>query len=192
MERYELEIIKLGLATSPVSISEVISKLTKSTTLTLASPLSTTSILSKPIKSRSVALTFAPADGVAAGVGMGESGNALVANESNQLTGFVTYAAGPVSLGYQMSEEETQGAANWNTQQWGVTFNVSDNIAVGYGERTVDRGNQSTADEEDRGFSASYTMGSMSIAGNMNKSDDTHGVLNSDNETTEIALSFAF
>jgi outer membrane protein OmpU len=145
--------------------------------------------------SRSVALTFAPADGVAAGVGMGEAGNAIVNNESNQLTGFVTYAAGPVSLGYQMSEEETQGAANWNTQQWGVTFNVSDNISIGYGERTVDfkiGGNNAIQDQEDHGVSASYTMGSMSIAGNMNKSNDTHGVLNSDNETTEIALSFAF
>ena len=47
-------------------------------------------------------------------------------------------------------------------------------------------------DQEDSGISASYTMGSMSVKANMNKSDDQNGSASTDVETTEIAVSFAF
>ena len=96
-----------------------------------------------------------------------------------------------MSAGVQMSQEETSGVYDWDTFQWGISFNVSDNIALGYGQRTVDR-TDTNIDQEDSGFSASYTMGSMSITGNLNKSDDMHGSSGSDKETTEIAVSFAF
>ena len=49
-----------------------------------------------------------------------------------------------------------------------------------------------TVDQEDTGFSASWTLGSISLSGNVNKSDDMHGTAASDKETTEIAVSFAF
>jgi len=141
--------------------------------------------------SKSIALTTSLADGIDVGVGLGEVGTGNGSENQGQNTAFVTYAIGGATFGLQRSEEGQRGDS-WQTLQWGVTFNVSDNIAVGYGERTVDRGNQSTVDEEDRGFSASYTMGSMSIKGNYNKADDMKGTVTSDKETTEIALSFAF
>jgi len=109
------------------------------------------------------------------------------------MTAFFTYAARPLTAGAQVAHEGGATSADWNTTQWGISFNVSDNIAVGYGQRTVDFGDDSSAaDQEDSGISASYTMGSMSVKGNMNKTDDLKGTLGSDLETTEIAVSFAF
>jgi len=142
---------------------------------------------------RSVALTMSPADGATVGFGMGSVGTANASRDSDQLTAFATMAFGPVTIGGQVSEEHNEYSGNWNTQQWGVSFNVSDNIALGYGQRTVDFGSSDNKiDQEDNGISASYTMGSMSIKGNMNKSDDMHGTASSDKETTEIAVTFAF
>jgi outer membrane protein OmpU len=141
--------------------------------------------------SKSIAVSYALADGLSVGAGAGSVGTADAGTDSDQETVYVKYAAGAVTAGVQMSQEETSGVYDWDTFQWGISFNVSDNIALGYGQRTVDR-TDTNIDQEDSGFSASYTMGSMSITGNLNKSDDMHGSSGSDKETTEIAVSFAF
>ena len=141
--------------------------------------------------SKSVALTTTITDGLTIGAGMGTVGTADNGVDADQETIFVTYAIGSVTLGYHHSEEDTSNANNWDSDQWGISFNVSDNLSVAYGERTVDIA-ETTADQEDTGLSASYTMGSMTIAGNVNTSDDQNGTTSSDVETTEIAVSFAF
>jgi outer membrane protein OmpU len=145
--------------------------------------------------SRSIALTASPADGMNVGVGMGDVGSVESTADSDQRTAFATYATGPVTVGVQIAKEMTNNdlgtGGHWTTEQWGISFNVNDNIAVGYGQRSVDISGNAT-DQEDAGFSASYTMGSMSLKGNFNKSDDMKGTAGSDKETTEIALSFAF
>ena len=141
--------------------------------------------------SKSVALTTTITDGLTVGAGMGNVGTADNGVDADQETIFVTYAIGSVTLGYHHSEEDTSNANNWDSDQWGISFNVSDNLSVAYGERTVDIA-ETTADQEDTGLSASYTMGSMTIAGNVNTSDDQNGTTSSDVETTEIAVSFAF
>jgi len=142
---------------------------------------------------KSIALTMAPADGLSMGFGFGDVGNADASNDSSQTTGFVTFAMGPVTLGAQMAEEAQSRANNWTTTQWGASFNLNDNISVGYGQRTIDVGNDtSSKDEKDTGISASWTAGSMSIKANINKADDMKGTAGSDKETTELAVSFAF
>jgi outer membrane protein OmpU len=141
--------------------------------------------------SKSVALTTTITDGLTVGAGMGNVGTADNGVDADQETIFVTYAIGSVTLGYHHSEEDTSNANNWDSDQWGISFNVSDNLSVAYGERTVDIA-ETDADQEDTGLSASYTMGSMTIAGNVNTSDDQNGTTSSDVETTEIAVSFAF
>ena len=143
--------------------------------------------------SRSVALSIAAADGLTFGVGLGEVGTANAGVDSDQKTVFANYTMGSVTFGAQHSTEDTVGSNNWRTDQWGVSFNINDNTSIGYGERTVDFGSAAgLVDQEDSGISASYTMGSMSVTANLNKSDDMHGTAASDKETTEIAVSFAF
>jgi outer membrane protein OmpU len=141
--------------------------------------------------SQSLALTYAVADGLTIGAGLGSLGTANQAIDADQETIFGTYAVGGVTFGVQQSRERTTEAYGWDTTQWGVSFNLNDNMSVGYGQRTVDRTDK-TVDQEDSGFSASWTIGSISLSGNVNKADDMHGTAASDSETTEIAVSFAF
>ena len=46
--------------------------------------------------------------------------------------------------------------------------------------------------EKGEGIAVAYTMGSMKIAGNRNEVRDNNGTTGSNDEMTEIALSFAF
>jgi outer membrane protein OmpU len=144
--------------------------------------------------SRSVALGLSPSDGMSVGFGYADLGSANVSEDATQMTAYVNYAMGGVTVGAQVAEEGgADNGADWHTTQWGVSFNVNDNMAIGYGQRTVSFGSDSVApDQKDSGISASYTMGSMSVKANMNRTDDLKGTAGSDPETTEIAVSFAF
>tara|TARA_B110000003_G_scaffold274749_1_gene315494 strand:- start:207 stop:1184 length:978 start_codon:yes stop_codon:yes gene_type:complete len=145
---------------------------------------------------KSVALTMSPADGISAGIGYGKVGTSHAvdgASDNTQSTAFVNYTTGPVTVGVQVAEESGNNTTQWQTQQFGIAFNVNDNMSIGYGQREVSFGSDSTlVDESGTGISVSYTMGSMTLAANQNKADDIKGSSGSDKETTEIALSFAF
>ena len=116
-------------------------------------------------------------------------------------TYFIKYAIGGVTIGYQ--EHEATGSAAAKTDEstsWAVSYAVSDNLTVAYGQRDYDDDTStsvSTGDsmeQEDSGFSASYTMGGMTIAGHMNTNDNVGGAsaVTADKESYEFALSFAF
>jgi outer membrane protein OmpU len=146
---------------------------------------------------KSIAISASPVDGLGIGVGVGDAGTANASIDSDQETAYVTYAMGGFTAGYQIAEETTSGAGDWETTQWGVSFNINDSMAVGYGERTTefpaDGDNATTlVDEESQGISASYTAGSMSIKANMNEVENMKGASKDNTETLEVALTFAF
>mgnify|MGYP001309786279 CR=1 FL=1 len=141
-------------------------------------------------------------DGLAWGIGYGEAeagqqGNAAGVNDSDtHATIFANYSAGPVTFGYQHSQIQagSNGTAGEITDAWGIAFNVNDDISVSYGERDVEYDNPSAANvtEQGEGIAIAYTMGSMKIAGNRNEVTDNNGTTASNDQMTEIALSFAF
>ena len=141
-------------------------------------------------------------DGLTWGVGYGESEVGEQANtagdqkDNEHMTAFVTYAAGPVTLGYQESHiaNGAVGANHEYVQAFGIAFNVNENLAISYGEREVEFDKPSGTDvtEDGEGIAISYTMGSMKIAGNKNEVSDNDGTAASNDEMTEIAVSFAF
>ena len=57
---------------------------------------------------------------------------------------------------------------------------------------TVEFESAAKTDQEDSGFSASYTMGSMSLTASFNSSDNVGGANGTDDEHKEIGLAFAF
>ena len=141
-------------------------------------------------------------DGLAWGIGYGEAeagqqGNAAGVNDSDtHATIFANYSAGPVTFGYQHSQIQagSNGTAGEITDAWGIAFNVNDDISVSYGERDVEYDNPSAANvtEQGEGIAIAYTMGSMKIAGNRNEVTDNNGTTASNDQMTEIALSFTF
>ena len=64
-------------------------------------------------------------------------------------------------------------------------------LSVSFGMSTVEFEGGST-DQEDSGFSVSYTMGSMSLTAAANSSDNVGGTSGTDDTHKEIGLAFAF
>jgi len=117
------------------------------------------------------------------------SGNVTGTDES---TMFVTYATGPITVGYQTSEADGSSTTqDDDSTAIGISYAVTDSFSVSYGEHELDLGS-STSDQESEGFSASYTMGGTSIKASFNETTNTAGVSGSDKDAMEIALVFAF
>ena len=137
--------------------------------------------------------------GLAVGAGYGEKevGEGVgVVDEDKHQTIFANYSMGMATVGYQMSDIEagTSGGTDIRTDAWGVAINVNDNLSISYGERDVEFDKVGSADvtENGEGIAFAYTMGSIKIAGNMNEVGDNDGTAGSNDEMTEIAVSFAF
>ena len=141
-------------------------------------------------------------DGLAWGVGYGEAENGTVSTgvtddgDDEHYTVFANYSFGMVTAGYQISsiDKGAAGSTSEEVDQWGVAININDDLSVSYGEREVEYAKASAVHvtEDGEGIAVAYTMGSMKIAGNRNEVVHNNGTLNSNDEMTEIALSFAF
>ena len=137
-------------------------------------------------------------EGLTVGYGFGE----LETNTSQSVdheTLFLKYAIGGLTVGIQESEADGATAALTDESSgWGVSYAVNENFTIAYGERDYDddisTAGSSSSEQHDSGFSASYTMGGMTIAGHMNQNDNVGGSTNAtnDKESYEFALTFAF
>ena len=138
-------------------------------------------------------------DGLAIGLGYGEAENGSQTGTSYgdeiHSTAFANYSVGPVTFGYQMSyiDSNKLGTDDEETKAWGLAFNVNENLSISYGERdVVFTDNAGDVTEKGDGIAVAYTMGYMKIAGNRNSVSDNDGTAGSNDEMTEIAVSFAF
>jgi len=125
-------------------------------------------------------------------VGMGDKATSS-SNASTDLTvmGF-TYTAGSVTVGMQSTNiEKTAATTDVDRMAAAVSFAVNENLSISYGISHVDF-EASTNDQEDSGFAASYTMGSMTVAAFHNSSENVGGTAATDDSVTEVSLAFAF
>ena len=108
---------------------------------------------------------------------------------------FVTYAYGPVTVGYQESEADGPTATtDDDSTSMSISYQISDDFSVSYGTHELDLGSATAAgtDQESSGWSASYTMGGMSISGHMHETDNVAGIASADLKSYELELAFAF
>ena len=108
-------------------------------------------------------------------------------------TYFATYAYGPLSIGYQVADEDN-GTTNYDTDIYGVSFNVNDALSVSYqyGETSGYTGGV-TAEYE--GFSAAYNIGPMAIKFTDNSVKNQNGItsgVSADDNNRELNLSMSF
>jgi outer membrane protein OmpU len=143
---------------------------------------------------KSIHVVAKPMDGLTIAAGTAETGDGAKTNDETVVA--VTYAYGPVTVGYQVTDID-QAAANSGSdadsenKQFGIAFAVNENFAISYGESNVDITGK-TLDQEVSGFSASYTMGGMSLTAHKNKGENMGGDASEESVHTEISLSFAF
>jgi outer membrane protein OmpU len=138
-------------------------------------------------------------DGLSVGAGYGDIANdndEPGSNKSEHSTIFANYSVGMVTFGAQFSEIDNGANAGTDeeTQAWGISANINDNLSVSYGQRDVDFIKQAANDvtETGKGVAVAYTMGSIKVAGNMNEVEHNNGTSQSNDEMMEIAVSFAF
>jgi outer membrane protein OmpU len=129
-------------------------------------------------------------DGMSIGGGIAtDTSTATV--EHDHSTVWATYTSGMATVGLQHSAID-KASNDISRMAYAVSLAVNENMSVSYGVSTVEFDEAGKADEESSGISASYTMGGMTLAAVMNKTDSISGTAGSDKTFTEVSLAFAF
>ena len=133
-------------------------------------------------------------EGLTVGAGTGTNQNADGKTEDDVDTIFVTYSAGPITIGAQKTSVDTEVANHdLSRDSMGVSFAVNENLSVSYGVSTVEfNKNTLPSDEESSGVSASYTAGGMTVGLVHNNKDNAGGTTGLDESVTELKLTLAF
>ena len=126
--------------------------------------------------------------------GIGTGTNAASAtSEDDMTTAWATYTTGPITMGVQLSEiDKTAANSDVDREHVAISFAVSESLSISYGISNVGYEVSTKTDEESSGFSASYTMGGMTLGAVANKSDSVKGTAGTDRTFTEVSLAFAF
>jgi len=144
--------------------------------------------------STALGITYTGVEGLSVSLGKGDN-NATIDVEIEQTIMKVSYAFGPLTVGYSNNDYDHTTAANdQETTSYNVAYTVSDAISISYGMTDIDNSGD-TAEVEVSGITASYTSGGMTISGTsieaVNVDGATDGTDN-DNEYWKLAASFAF
>ena len=142
--------------------------------------------------SKSIGLDYAPMDGMM--VFYGTSDIAAGTNDTDSHTTFGgTYTTGGATVGLQMTSiDDATANSDIDRTHIAASFAVNENLSVSYGMSTVEFEAASKTDQEDSGFGASYTMGSMTFGASLLASDNVGGTSGTDDTHKEISVAFAF
>jgi len=135
-------------------------------------------------------------DNLEVGFAIGED-NASAEAVDNTIM-YAKYTMGGATIGVQKNEADSATAgSDEEFVAYGVSYAVSEDMSVSYGSSELKY--ESAADQEATGFSASYTMGSMTLAGTLNNiknegtaSTGAGNTNKAESDTFELNLSFAF
>jgi outer membrane protein OmpU len=136
------------------------------------------------------AIEYTGIDGLRLGYAAGTS-EVNTGTEIDEDTMFATYAMGGMTVGIQVSEADST-AVNGDLEStgFGISYQVSDDLAVSYGNHEIDYATND--DQEAYAIGVSYTMGSIGLSGTFNSVDNVSNVNATDLQSYELGVSFAF
>jgi len=141
---------------------------------------------------KSIGIDYAPMDGAMIFVAQSDE-YAGVNASTDQVTFGGTYTVGATTIGAQRTSVDFSAAgSDTDRTHFAASFAVNEDLSVSWGMSTVEFEAAAKTDQEDSGFSASYTMGSLSLNATFNSSDNVGGTSGTDDEHKEIGLAFAF
>ena len=113
---------------------------------------------------------------------------------------YAKYTMGGATIGVQANEADAATGTDESFSAASLSYAVSEDMSISVGKSKLDYSAVGTKAQEATGFSASYTMGSMTLAGTLNsiKNEGTAGSTGAGNsktdssDTFELNLSFAF
>ena len=146
-------------------------------------------------------LELAHESGLSVGLGTEtiENGGAVSATstggDEDNATGYVKYAMGPLTVGYQESyQNNANGAEDKEGEMWGIAYTAGD-ISVSYGESAFQNhglAGSTVVETEMDSIQIAYTMGAMTISAATFETSNAAGIAGRTFEESEIAVSFAF
>ena len=139
--------------------------------------------------STSIGVAYTGMEGLTVKAAMGENNEAADQIDLSVLG--VTYAMGPVTVGYQTNESDRGTGTDEDFTAYGISYAVSDDVSVSYGASTLDYGN-TNEDQDSSAVSISFTAGGVAISASHQTTDNVAGTAASDNSSYEINFSFAF
>ena len=138
------------------------------------------------------AVEYTGVEGLTLGYAAGENNAEGGTNNTDNTTYYIKYAYGPVTVGYQESEQDSSAATNDDEfEAMGITYQVSDDLTIGYNESSYNDGN-TTTDQENSNISATYTMGSMTLSVAIAEEKNRGGDTNTSNDVKGYAVDLAF
>ena len=131
------------------------------------------------------------------GFAIGEDNGSATAVDNTIM--YAKYTMGGATIGVQKNEADVATTGDEDFTAAGISYAVSEDMSVSVGKSKLDYEAVGTKAQEATGFSASYTMGSMTLAGTLNKIKNegaaTTGAGNTkkdSSDTFELNLAFAF
>ena len=137
-----------------------------------------------------VSYDVAGMDGLKVVAGMGRDG------QNNDIETYgLSYTFGSITAAYQETEimMEAGGTSDEEGTHYGASMVINDDLSISYGRQETEFSNTGTVDEENKGYSASYTMGGMTVGYAFNEVKNPAGSSAAvDIEASIVNLSFAF
>jgi len=148
----------------------------------------------RPDGSVSWALAYTGVEGLTVGYGKDDNGLAGTSSIETE-TMYAKYAFGSFTVGVQESEAENDGATAGDDEfsAMGITYQVSDDLTIGYHASERQFGDKSE-DQESANLSVSYTSGGMTISAASVSMDNVggSGASRDDVDGYAIDIGFAF
>ena len=138
--------------------------------------------------------TYTGVEGLSVSYGVGENGSTTTTTSGDVTTMKASYAIGSFTAAVSNTESDKDSTGtDEEMDSWKLSYTVSDNLSISYGEETHETSGQ-TVDEEFDAISVSYTTGGMTITA---ANYEASGIANTTGEAGEanrwkLAASFAF
>ena len=160
--------------------------------LTLSASYTPSSGATEVESSMDYGFSYSGVDGLTIAAATGEDNTSSTAGlDLTQM--YATYTMDAISVGVHMSESDSETAnADKDFTALGISYAVSEDMSVSLNTSTIEYENSTLSDQEATAVSISYTMGSMTLSGNMNSVDNIAGTSTDDRSGYSFTLGFAF
>jgi len=138
-------------------------------------------------------LSYAGIEGLSLSYGQGQD-NGSVAGDGDQTKYSATYALGPITAMYTVSDYDGLTAADdEKVTTYQLSYSVSENISISYANEEHDESNEAVDEEFDQ-ISASYTSGGMTLSVAQTNAENVgnSSATSADKERWKLGASFAF
>jgi outer membrane protein OmpU len=135
-------------------------------------------------------------DGLSLGLGHANinEGSSSAQNDATERTVYAKYAMNNWTFGYQRGVVDLDGATEYVSDIFGISFNINDNMSLSYQnielEYDVASGTDVTAEYD--GISFAYNMGPLAFKVANSDGDNLGGTTGATDENTEVSLSLSF